>query len=171
MSLQILSLSLLPTTSELLLQPCQWVCLSARAKEPQDKPSLSPSLLLLTVTADHSQASVSSFLKLWSTTSLIQQFLNDYGLIWVGERHEQLEDLESLNDKEEWPARTLWKPGKAPALFAEAAILAPAACLEKVWYSLEQISVKDPEFGSSESGILCWGLHISPPQAQRHGAI
>ncbi|KFQ11318.1 UBX domain-containing protein 11, partial [Haliaeetus albicilla] len=62
----------------------------------------------------------------------MEQFLNDYGLIWVGERHEQLEDLESLNDKEEWPARTLWKPGKAPALFAEAAILAPAACLEAV---------------------------------------
>ncbi|KAM9606551.1 UBX domain-containing protein 11, partial [Morphnus guianensis] len=43
----------------------------------------------------------------------MEQFLNDYGLIWVGERHEQLEDLESLKDEEEWPARTLWKPGEA----------------------------------------------------------
>lgn len=65
-------------------------------------------------------------------TFLLQRFLNDYGLIWVGERHEQLEDLESLKDKEELPARSLWKPGKAPALSAEAAILDHAACLEKV---------------------------------------
>ncbi|NWU55784.1 UBX11 protein, partial [Dromas ardeola] len=43
----------------------------------------------------------------------MEQFLNDYGLIWVGERHKELEDLESLKDEEELPARTLWKPGKA----------------------------------------------------------
>ncbi|NXS72332.1 UBX11 protein, partial [Pandion haliaetus] len=43
----------------------------------------------------------------------MERFLNDYGLIWVGERHEQLEDLESLKDEEEQPARTLWKPGEA----------------------------------------------------------
>ncbi|NXE29159.1 UBX11 protein, partial [Ardeotis kori] len=43
----------------------------------------------------------------------MEQFLNDYGLIWVGERHEQLEDLELLQDKEELPARSLWKPGEA----------------------------------------------------------
>ncbi|NXC21829.1 UBX11 protein, partial [Corythaeola cristata] len=42
----------------------------------------------------------------------MERFLNDYGLIWVGERHEQLEDLESLKD-EELPARRLWKPGDA----------------------------------------------------------
>ncbi|GAB0199548.1 UBX domain-containing protein 11 [Grus japonensis] len=40
------------------------------------------------------------------------RFLNDYGLIWVGERHEQLEDLESLED-EELPTRSFWKPGDA----------------------------------------------------------
>ncbi|KFR01128.1 UBX domain-containing protein 11, partial [Opisthocomus hoazin] len=62
----------------------------------------------------------------------MERFLNDYGLIWVGERHEQPEDSESLEDEEELPARSLWKPGKAPALFAEAAILAPAAHLEAV---------------------------------------
>ncbi|KFQ52693.1 UBX domain-containing protein 11, partial [Pelecanus crispus] len=62
----------------------------------------------------------------------MEQFLNDYGLIWVGDRHEQLEDLESLKDEEELPATSLWKPGKAPALFAEAAMLAPAACFEAV---------------------------------------
>ncbi|XP_072741055.1 UBX domain-containing protein 11 [Ciconia boyciana] len=43
----------------------------------------------------------------------MEQFLNDYGLIWVGDRHEQLEDLESLKDEEELPARSLWKPGEA----------------------------------------------------------
>ncbi|NXR02089.1 UBX11 protein, partial [Sagittarius serpentarius] len=43
----------------------------------------------------------------------MERFLNDYGLIWVGERHEQLEDLESLKDEEELPARTLWQPGEA----------------------------------------------------------
>lgn len=108
----------------------------ARAKKPQDKPSLSPPLLLLKVTADHSPASVSCFPKLWYTmlicTFLLQRFLNDYGLIWVGERREQLEDLESFKDEEQLPARSLWKPGKAPALVAEAAILAPAVCLEEV---------------------------------------
>uniref|UniRef100_A0A8C3KPB7 UBX domain-containing protein 11 n=1 Tax=Calidris pygmaea TaxID=425635 RepID=A0A8C3KPB7_9CHAR len=34
-----------------------------------------------------------------------------------GERHEQLEDLESLKDEEELPARSLWKPGKTPIDF------------------------------------------------------
>ncbi|KFV10687.1 UBX domain-containing protein 11, partial [Tauraco erythrolophus] len=43
----------------------------------------------------------------------MERFLNDYGLIWVGERHEQLKDLESLKDEEEVPARSLWKPGDA----------------------------------------------------------
>ncbi|NXW44088.1 UBX11 protein, partial [Nyctiprogne leucopyga] len=43
----------------------------------------------------------------------MEQFLNDYGLIWVGERHEQLEDLELLQDEEKLPARSLWKPGEA----------------------------------------------------------
>ncbi|NXW09945.1 UBX11 protein, partial [Fregetta grallaria] len=43
----------------------------------------------------------------------MERFLNDYGLIWVGERHEQLEDLELLKDEEELPARSLWKPGEA----------------------------------------------------------
>ncbi|NXC40708.1 UBX11 protein, partial [Penelope pileata] len=42
----------------------------------------------------------------------MEQFLNDYGLIWVGDRHEQLEDLESLKD-EELPAKSPWKPGEA----------------------------------------------------------
>ncbi|NXQ84898.1 UBX11 protein, partial [Nyctibius grandis] len=43
----------------------------------------------------------------------MEQFLSDYGLIWVGDRHEELEDLESLRDEEELPARSLWKPGEA----------------------------------------------------------
>ncbi|KAM6043517.1 UBX domain-containing protein 11 isoform 3-T3 [Theristicus caerulescens] len=43
----------------------------------------------------------------------MERFLNDYGLIWVGERHGQPEDLESLSDEEELPARSLWKPGEA----------------------------------------------------------
>ncbi|XP_010180618.1 PREDICTED: UBX domain-containing protein 11, partial [Mesitornis unicolor] len=43
----------------------------------------------------------------------MERFLNDYGLIWVGERHEQLEDLESLEDKEDLSAKSLWKPGEA----------------------------------------------------------
>ncbi|KAM6190827.1 UBX domain-containing protein 11 [Sarcoramphus papa] len=43
----------------------------------------------------------------------MERFLSDYGLIWVGERHKQLEDLESLKDEEELPARSLWKPGEA----------------------------------------------------------
>ncbi|KFV99211.1 UBX domain-containing protein 11, partial [Eurypyga helias] len=45
----------------------------------------------------------------------MERFLNDYGLIWVGEGHEQLQDLESLKDEGELPARSLWKPGEAAA--------------------------------------------------------
>ncbi|NXL92709.1 UBX11 protein, partial [Alectura lathami] len=44
----------------------------------------------------------------------MERFLNDYGLIWVGDRPEELEDLESLRD-EELPAKSLWKPGEAVA--------------------------------------------------------
>ncbi|KFV41832.1 UBX domain-containing protein 11, partial [Tyto alba] len=43
----------------------------------------------------------------------MERFLNDYGLIWVGESHEQPEDLESLEDEEELPAGSFWKPGEA----------------------------------------------------------
>ncbi|XP_075765145.1 UBX domain-containing protein 11 isoform X1 [Pelodiscus sinensis] len=43
----------------------------------------------------------------------MEQFLNDYGLIWVGERHEQLEELKSLTKQENQSSRSLWKPGNA----------------------------------------------------------
>ncbi|XP_030360711.1 UBX domain-containing protein 11 [Strigops habroptila] len=43
----------------------------------------------------------------------MERFLNDYGLIWVGERHEELEDVELLKDEEELPGRSFWKPGEA----------------------------------------------------------
>ncbi|XP_025899289.1 UBX domain-containing protein 11 [Nothoprocta perdicaria] len=42
----------------------------------------------------------------------MERFLNDYGLIWVGESHEQ--QLEAFKD-EELPARMLWKPGETSA--------------------------------------------------------
>ncbi|XP_015739070.1 UBX domain-containing protein 11 isoform X1 [Coturnix japonica] len=42
----------------------------------------------------------------------MEQFLNDYGLIWVGDRHEEPEDLESLRD-DELLAKRIWKPGEA----------------------------------------------------------
>uniref|UniRef100_A0A8C3U2R2 UBX domain-containing protein 11 n=1 Tax=Catharus ustulatus TaxID=91951 RepID=A0A8C3U2R2_CATUS len=48
---------------------------------------------------------------------LPQRFLNDYGLIWVGETRDQLEDTESVQDEEELPARSLCKLGKAPIDF------------------------------------------------------
>ncbi|OXB74786.1 UNVERIFIED_CONTAM: hypothetical protein H355_003673, partial [Colinus virginianus] len=55
-------------------------------------------------------------MKLWSTTLacpfLLQRFLNDYGLIWVRDRHEEPEDLESLRD-DELLAKRLWKPDEA----------------------------------------------------------
>ncbi|XP_074832435.1 UBX domain-containing protein 11 isoform X2 [Carettochelys insculpta] len=41
----------------------------------------------------------------------MERFLNDYGLIWVGERKEQLEELKSLKKQENQPAGALWKPG------------------------------------------------------------
>ncbi|XP_048681893.2 UBX domain-containing protein 11 isoform X2 [Caretta caretta] len=41
----------------------------------------------------------------------MERFLNDYGLIWVGERNEQLEELKSLKKQENQPSRGLWKPG------------------------------------------------------------
>ncbi|XP_067399437.1 UBX domain-containing protein 11 isoform X2 [Emydura macquarii macquarii] len=41
----------------------------------------------------------------------MERFLNDYGLIWVGERNEQLEELKSLKKQENQSSRGLWKPG------------------------------------------------------------
>ncbi|KAM9532348.1 UBX domain-containing protein 11 isoform 1-T1 [Guaruba guarouba] len=43
----------------------------------------------------------------------MERFLSDYGLIWVGERHEELEDVELLKDEEEPPGRSFWIPGEA----------------------------------------------------------
>ncbi|XP_040507885.1 UBX domain-containing protein 11 isoform X2 [Gallus gallus] len=40
----------------------------------------------------------------------MERFLNDYGLVWVGDRHEEQEDLESLRDDELLAKR---KPGEA----------------------------------------------------------
>ncbi|KAL2296124.1 hypothetical protein Nmel_017660, partial [Mimus melanotis] len=45
-------------------------------------------------------------------TFLLQQFLSDYGLTWVGETQDQLEDAESVQDEEELPARNLCRPGE-----------------------------------------------------------
>ncbi|KAM9116639.1 UBX domain-containing protein 11 isoform 1-T1 [Pangshura tecta] len=41
----------------------------------------------------------------------MERFLNDYGLIWVGERNEELEELKSLKKQENVLSRGLWKPG------------------------------------------------------------
>ncbi|XP_061216706.1 UBX domain-containing protein 11 isoform X2 [Neopsephotus bourkii] len=43
----------------------------------------------------------------------MEQFLSDYGLIWVGERPEELEDVELPKDEEQLPGRSFWKPGEA----------------------------------------------------------
>ncbi|XP_039190136.1 UBX domain-containing protein 11 isoform X2 [Crotalus tigris] len=43
----------------------------------------------------------------------MERFLNDYGLIWVGEDPDSLMDLESLEEEESPTSRTFWKPGEA----------------------------------------------------------
>ncbi|KAM3829569.1 UBX domain-containing protein 11 [Vipera latastei] len=43
----------------------------------------------------------------------MERFLNDYGLIWVGEDPDSLRDLESLEEEESPTSRTFWKPGEA----------------------------------------------------------
>ncbi|XP_027763504.1 UBX domain-containing protein 11 isoform X2 [Empidonax traillii] len=52
-------------------------------------------------------------LQLQAQVSEMERFLNDYGLIWVGETQDQLEDTGSLGDEEELRPRSLWKPGEA----------------------------------------------------------
>ncbi|XP_041319106.1 UBX domain-containing protein 11 [Pyrgilauda ruficollis] len=77
----------------------------ARAKQPQDKPAPPPP-----GTADPSRAPFPSFEAL---ALLLQRFLSDYGLLWVGEARELLEDTESTRDGEELPAGSLCRPGEA----------------------------------------------------------
>ncbi|XP_015680416.1 UBX domain-containing protein 11 [Protobothrops mucrosquamatus] len=43
----------------------------------------------------------------------MERFLNDYGLIWVGEDPDSLRDLESLEEEDSPTSRTFWKPGEA----------------------------------------------------------
>ncbi|KAG8143143.1 hypothetical protein E2320_000427 [Naja naja] len=43
----------------------------------------------------------------------MELFLNDYGLIWVGEDPDSLRDLESQEEEESLTSKTLWKPGEA----------------------------------------------------------
>ncbi|XP_027596035.1 UBX domain-containing protein 11 isoform X1 [Pipra filicauda] len=52
-------------------------------------------------------------LQLQTQVCEMERFLNDYGLIWVGETQDQLEDTESLGDEGELLPRSLWKPGEA----------------------------------------------------------
>ncbi|KAL8220686.1 UNVERIFIED_CONTAM: hypothetical protein K2H54_052305 [Gekko kuhli] len=41
----------------------------------------------------------------------MERFLNDYGLIWVGEQNESAEDMESMDGEGSRTSRGLWKPG------------------------------------------------------------
>ncbi|XP_015266690.1 PREDICTED: UBX domain-containing protein 11 [Gekko japonicus] len=43
----------------------------------------------------------------------MERFLNDYGLIWVGELNESAEDMESMDGEGSRTSRGLWKPGDA----------------------------------------------------------
>ncbi|XP_058052351.1 UBX domain-containing protein 11 isoform X2 [Ahaetulla prasina] len=43
----------------------------------------------------------------------MERFLNDYGLIWVGEDPDSLRDRESPEEGESLTSRTFWKPGEA----------------------------------------------------------
>ncbi|KAM6428220.1 UBX domain-containing protein 11 isoform 1-T1 [Liasis olivaceus] len=43
----------------------------------------------------------------------MERFLNDYGLIWVGEDPDSLRDLESLKEEGNPTSRAFWKPGDA----------------------------------------------------------
>ncbi|XP_053820420.1 UBX domain-containing protein 11 isoform X4 [Vidua chalybeata] len=52
-------------------------------------------------------------LQLQSQVWEMERFLNDYGLVWVGEARHQLGDTESLWEEEELPAGNLCKPGEA----------------------------------------------------------
>ncbi|XP_059724388.1 UBX domain-containing protein 11 [Haemorhous mexicanus] len=52
-------------------------------------------------------------LQLQSQVWEMERFLNDYGLIWVGETRQQREDAGSLRDGEEPPAGSLCRPGEA----------------------------------------------------------
>ncbi|XP_066420705.1 UBX domain-containing protein 11 [Molothrus aeneus] len=52
-------------------------------------------------------------LQLQSQVWEMERFLSDYGLIWVGETREQLEEPGSARDGEEPPAGSLCRPGEA----------------------------------------------------------
>ncbi|XP_044290990.1 UBX domain-containing protein 11 [Varanus komodoensis] len=43
----------------------------------------------------------------------MEEFLNDYGLIWVGKGTYSLEEVEAPKQEENAPSQTLWKPGDA----------------------------------------------------------
>uniref|UniRef100_A0A8C5SY31 UBX domain-containing protein 11 n=1 Tax=Laticauda laticaudata TaxID=8630 RepID=A0A8C5SY31_LATLA len=43
----------------------------------------------------------------------MELFLNDYGLIWVGEDPDSLRDLESQEEEESLTSKPFWKPGEA----------------------------------------------------------
>ncbi|XP_005058196.1 PREDICTED: UBX domain-containing protein 11 isoform X1 [Ficedula albicollis] len=70
-------------------------------------------------------------LQLQSQLWEMERFLNDYGLVWVGETREQLEDTESVQDEEELPARNLCKLG------------AGAVCRAQIDFDLILENIKD----------------------------
>ncbi|XP_066494742.1 UBX domain-containing protein 11 isoform X2 [Tiliqua scincoides] len=43
----------------------------------------------------------------------MERFLNDYGLIWVGEGTDSMTDLELLKEERHKPSSNLWKPGNS----------------------------------------------------------
>ncbi|XP_009575199.1 PREDICTED: UBX domain-containing protein 11, partial [Fulmarus glacialis] len=86
----------------------------------------------------------------------MERFLNDYGLIWVGERYEQLEDLESLKDEEELPARSLWKPG-------EAVVSKHQIDFDLILENVKDLNVLAGE-GISQIEHMPWGARLRQPE-------
>ncbi|XP_050839328.1 UBX domain-containing protein 11 isoform X1 [Serinus canaria] len=70
-------------------------------------------------------------LQLQSQVWEMERFLNDYGLIWVGETRQQLEETGSVRDGEELPAGSLCRPGEA------------ALCKQQIDFDLILENIKD----------------------------
>ncbi|XP_066191416.1 UBX domain-containing protein 11 [Sylvia atricapilla] len=85
----------------------------------------------------------------------MEWFLNDYGLIWVGETRLQLEDAESVQDEEELPAGSLCKGGAVDCQHQ----IDFDSVLENIKYLNSLVGE-----GSSEIEHTPWGARLRRPE-------
>ncbi|XP_077193849.1 UBX domain-containing protein 11 [Paroedura picta] len=86
----------------------------------------------------------------------MERFLNDYGLIWVGEQNESSEEMESLDGERSHSSRGLWKPG-------DSVVSVSSINFDTIFENLKDLNVLAGE-GVSQIEHVAGGARLRQPE-------